>query len=259
MAGVPGLGQKGHGIRGERPIPVYFLLHQEWLSKESPATWDGHQGASPKGRCGPRGQPRSGRSTDRVPCDTAVSVPERGTDMSNHIDDPRFPHLRVCREHGGLYDGVAHPETGEQQLCHDRDSQPRWERRDFNEWVHLCEGCLQETRSSGSRYSPFFCPTCLLLVKGTGPWIPIGRHQQLFGSSLPPNCESDSARRTRLTSEAVTALHRWGQSRLAHLVGPGDDDPTVSEVVAAARRSWTKDQAVRELVEYWRPLDQRPT
>ena len=34
--------------------------------------------------------------------------------------DLRYRHLRVCREHGGLYDPTRHPGTGQQQLCHGR-------------------------------------------------------------------------------------------------------------------------------------------
>ena len=170
--------------------------------------------------------------------------------MSAPTDDPRFPHLRVCREHRGLYDPAPHPETGEQQRCHGRLDQPKWEHFDFNKWVHLCEACQQETQWSGSRWSLYFCDTCLPLVKGE-PSIPIGGHTLMNGVVLPANYDA-ARRRIREMYSAIDALSAWSDRRLHALLGDSDADPELAAVMAAARRRGNQKEAVRELAEFWR-------
>jgi hypothetical protein len=162
----------------------------------------------------------------------------------------------VCRHHGGVYDPAPHPVSGQQQLCHGRDTQEKWPHFDFNEWVHLCESCLQDTAASGSRFSPFFCETCRVLVKHHAPAVPIGRHTLMNGGALPPQVDVVYRRMNQLVA-ATTALHEWSQGRLRGLIGPGDGDMGLADVMAEARRRWDKEQAVAELREYWRPARRR--
>jgi hypothetical protein len=165
--------------------------------------------------------------------------------------DLRFPSLKVCREHGGLYDPVPHPGSGEQQLCHAEKPQPRWATYDFNEWVHLCEACLQDTVRSGSRFSPFFCEECRNLLTRNGPTIPRGRHSLTNIGVLPPQADV-AARRVNDMFSSVEVLHRWSRARLQSLLGEGNGDPDLATVMAEARRRWDKRQAVADLVAYWR-------
>lgn len=171
--------------------------------------------------------------------------------MSDHTDDPRFAKLRVCREHGGLYDPAPHPENGEQQLCHGRDSQPKWVGYDFNEWVHLCDSCHQDTTSSGWRFSSFFCDTCRILIIELGPTIPKGRHSMMNSGTLPASADA-AAHRLQDMFFAVDSLHFWSRARLRGLLGEGSADPYLAAVMGAARQRWDQQQAVADLLAHWR-------
>jgi hypothetical protein len=56
-------------------------------------------------------------------------------DIDELAADPRYVHIRVCVEHGGLYDDRPDPETGRQQRCHDRGAELTWHGYDFNQWI----------------------------------------------------------------------------------------------------------------------------
>ena len=171
--------------------------------------------------------------------------------MPAPTDDPRFPHLRVCREHGRPYDPAPHPERGEQQTCHGDAAAEKWPRFDFNEWVHLCECCLQDTTRSGSRFSTFFCDTCCILLKARAPQVPMGRHSLLSGAALPPQVDATKRRLDDMFA-AIDALHAWSGVRLAEIVAAGDGDPTLADVMAAARGRGDKEAALAALVAHWK-------
>jgi hypothetical protein len=82
---------------------------------------------------------------------------------------------------------------------------PKWERHDFNEHLHLCRCCRAETCHSGSRWSQWFCDECRLRVialnRAVGRYvIPIGRHSIMAGVAIhgPAVADADAREVDRL-------------------------------------------------------------
>jgi hypothetical protein len=172
--------------------------------------------------------------------------------MSMLTESPRFQAVRVCREHGGLYEPAPDPATGVRQQCHEAANAPTWEGRDFNEWIHLCECCQQEAMPSGWRFSPFFCKTCYQAIRMTRAGIPVGRHSLMNGVVLNPQNVPGFVSEVGSMFSAIDVLHAWSRKRVLRLVGPSETDPLLVDVIAAARKRGTRAKAVRELVAVWR-------
>lgn len=165
---------------------------------------------------------------------------------------PKFQAVRVCREHGGLYDPAPEASTGRQQQCHGAADVPTWVGYDFNEWIHLCECCQQEAMPSGSRFSPFFCLSCLILLGDRSQGIPIGRHSLMNGVVLASDDFAGFAAELGAMFRAIDELHAWSRQRVLELIGPVESDPLMVDVMAAARRRGTRVWAWLDLIKAWR-------
>jgi hypothetical protein len=104
----------------------------------------------------------------------------------------------ICGACGGLFGKPRElgpeRERGKQRCsCRREPRAATWDRFDFNEYVHLCECCLQEVLPSGSKFSVWFCPECkdrvVALNDDLRVWlIPIGRHSFQAHTYDPPGC-----------------------------------------------------------------------
>jgi hypothetical protein len=159
--------------------------------------------------------------------------------------DLRYAHIRVCLEHGGLYEDRPDPETGHQQRCHDRGGTPTWDRYDFNEWIRLCDCCLAVPLHSGSRWSPFFCSHCQPDIVAAQRGIPIGRHSvmnRIDPSDIPSMID------------AIDRLASWKAQRVQGVTG-ATNDPPLAEFLDARSDPST---AVGDLLDWWespRPVE----
>ena len=134
-----------------------------------PATWDGHQ------RCLAARQMRPARGnqgpgSDRTPTlGVGAACPSRREERIHVRTDrrssfPTSPGMPGASEVSTT--AAPHPETGEQQRCHGRLDQAKWEHFGFNKWVHLCEACQQRDYSGLVPAGHFyFCDTCRLWSK----------------------------------------------------------------------------------------------
>jgi hypothetical protein len=156
-------------------------------------------------------------------------------DLAN---DPRFAALRVCLEHGGLYEDRPDPVTGRQQRCHDRGDAPKWEGYDVNEWIRLCDCCLAVPMRSGSRWSPFFCENCQPEIVTAERGIPIGRHSMM--NRIGPSGFASMF-------DAIDRLRSWKAQRVRHLV-ESDIDPTLRAFLEVQSDSHA---AVLDLLAWW--------
>lgn len=103
-----------------------------------------------------------------------------------------FQHMVVCRECGKLAGGrgAKSNHVSVSQTCDcARDTTETWPGYDFNTAVELCRCCGQVLLRSGSRWSVWFCGSCLELVRSTNAAlgryaIPIGRHSLHGGVGL---------------------------------------------------------------------------
>lgn len=154
------------------------------------------------------------------------------------MDDPRFAGLRVCLEHGGLYEDRPDPETGYQQRCHDRGDAPKWEGYDINEWIRLCDCCLAVPMRSGSRWSPFFCQNCQAEIIAAERGIPIGRHT-IMNRIGPPDFA--------WMFDAIDRLQRWKSQRVRQLT-EAESDPALTEFLQA---QCDPHAAVLDLLAWW--------
>lgn len=162
----------------------------------------------------------------------------------------RKQFVRVCLEHGGLYDDHPWPKDGLTQLCHGRKAQARWEGWDVNEWIRLCDCCLAATVRQGSRWSPFFCERCLPRLKTTRRHgIPIGRHSIMNGIAAPPmGLERFTSSLTGMFSR-IDALDRWKVERLG-LIYQGTEDPRLPDFLEDV--AYFADSAIFDLIDWWR-------
>jgi hypothetical protein len=76
------------------------------------------------------------------------------------------------------------------QMLPEVTKQDKWPGFDFNERVTLCHACGQEIRLSGSRFSYWFCRTCLgramyFNSQHAPVIVPQGRHSSMAGFVLP--------------------------------------------------------------------------
>jgi hypothetical protein len=166
------------------------------------------------------------------------------TDFDDLVTDPRYARLRVCLEHGGLYEDRPDPKTGHQQRCHDRGAEPTWDGYDFNEWIRLCDCCLAVPLQSGSRWSPFFCNHCQAEIVAAQRGIPIGRHS-LMNRIDPSDIPS--------MIDAIERLDRWKAQRVQH-VTDATTDPPLAEFLNAHIDPTT---AIHDLLDWWdRPSSQ---
>lgn len=105
------------------------------------------------------------------------------------VDPRRFV---VCGTCGDLFETSPRPgfPTPQRCMCHRRDAaDPKWDRYDFNEHLHLCRCCRSVALSSGSRWSVWFCGECKQRVLALnramgGTVVPIGRHTLMAGVSV---------------------------------------------------------------------------
>lgn len=153
-------------------------------------------------------------------------------------EDPRTAALRVCLEHGGLYEDRPDPETGYQQRCHDGADQERWEGYDVNEWIRLCDCCLAVAMRSGSKWSPFFCDDCRPKILAAERGIPIGRHS-MMNRVDPSNLIS--------MFDAFDRLEDWKSQRVRHLT-EAESDPSLTEFL---QTDTNPHGAVRDLLAWW--------
>jgi hypothetical protein len=159
-------------------------------------------------------------------------------DLDELAADPRYVHIKVCLEHGGLYDDRPDPETGRQQRCHDRGAEPTWHGYDFNEWIRLCDCCLAVPMHSGSRWSPFFCSCCQPEILAAQRGIPIGRHS-LMNRTAPSDIVS--------MVDAIEQLDRWKAQHVQHVAAAPTDPPLATFLGADMHPS----DAVRDLLDWW--------
>lgn len=168
-------------------------------------------------------------------------------DMNELAADARYDHIRVCLEHGGLYDHQPDPVTGRQQQCHDRVAGEPWEGFDVKEWIRLCDCCLAKPLRSGSRWSPFFCAQCQDGIRAAECGIPIGRHSLMNGVG-PSGLDA--------MFDAIERLGVWKAQRV-RAVSDASTDPSLADFLAHA-----VDPAVslRDLLDWWaRPTSARRT
>jgi hypothetical protein len=159
-------------------------------------------------------------------------------DRNELAGDPRYDHIRVCLEHGGLYDHEVDPATGRQQRCHDRVAGEAWQGFDINEWIRLCDCCLAVPLHSGSRWSPFFCARCQAEIQAAECGIPIGRHSLMNGVG-PLGLDA--------MFDAIERLGVWKAQRVGYIID-ASTDPPLAEFLAHA-----VDPAValRDLLDWW--------
>ena len=157
-------------------------------------------------------------------------------------EDPRTAALRVCLEHGGLYEDRPDPETDYQQRCHDRRDQEKWDGYDINEWIRLCDCCLAVPMRSGSKWSSFFCNNCRPGILAGERGIPIGRHS-MMNRVDPLNFIS--------MFDAFDRLEDWKSHRARQLTET-DEDPALTEFLHANSNPHT---AVRDLLTWWDATD----
>lgn len=151
--------------------------------------------------------------------------------------------LWICGTCTGLYGrsrGIdpGHDNGDQRCSCRREPVEPTWAGFDFNEYVHLCECCLQEVLLSGSRFSVWFCSECrervVVLNDELRYWlIPIGRHSFQARTYEPPgwlalpgtvaSADGPAARAaiegfTRATVglfSSMQRLHLWSEASLA--------------------------------------------
>jgi hypothetical protein len=173
----------------------------------------------------------------------------------------RLEAMRVCREHGRLYDD---PDGGipfeDRQLCHESGDQARWDRYDFNEIYHLCPCCLMGAAQSGSRWSVFYCEECrgrIAAARKQPPRLamPLGRHT-IMNSIVPgPDDLDDVEGFVGALGGLVSAIGRlaeWRRRRIHEVTGHLSEDPTSVELASLAAQQWTKGDAFEALAEWWR-------
>ena len=151
---------------------------------------------------------------------------------------PRTAALRVCLEHGGLYENRPDPETGYQQRCHDRKDQEKWDGYDINEWIRLCDCCLAVPMRSGSKWSPFICHNCRPEIVAAERGIPIGRHSIMNRVALSNFISMFGA---------IDRLSDWKSQRVRHLT-EAEQDPSLTEFL---QTNTNPNRAVRDLLAWW--------
>jgi hypothetical protein len=174
---------------------------------------------------------------------------------------PRFVALRVCREHGGIYDTLDDPDLEHRQTCHG-DRGDTWENFDFNEWIHLCHCCVSGTARSGSRWAPFWCNECRPRVfevrKRLHLPIPLGRHSMMNGFGLSvKDALSDAAVEgfvggLNAMQAAIEHSMEWRRDRIALALGEHEGDPALVELFSRAEAAWTRLEAFHAMVECWK-------
>lgn len=162
----------------------------------------------------------------------------------------RMPYLRVCLQHGGLYDDHPFAKDAITQLCHGREAQARWEGWDVQEWIRLCDCCLADTVRQGSRFSPFFCQRCFpRLREARRHGIPLGRHSLMNGIGMPPLGIGPFVNAANGMFQRIDGLHRWKAERVRQ-IWPRKDDPRLPEFLLES--VIYADLAVFDLVDWWR-------
>ena len=96
---------------------------------------------------------------------------------------PEKRYFQKCHSTCSRYNIKPHMPTEDQE-------QVKWPGFDFNERLTFCHACGQEIRLSGSRFSYWFCRTCLGRAlywnsKHAPIIIPQGRHSSMAGFVLP--------------------------------------------------------------------------
>ena len=94
--------------------------------------------------------------------------------------DEQYEYMHICPTCFHLYE-MGRPDTEEQRCNCQPAEETRWPYHDFNQRAILCRCCALNVLPSGSRWSPYFCRECRLLVMGVSVWnrqliFPIGRH-----------------------------------------------------------------------------------
>jgi hypothetical protein len=179
-------------------------------------------------------------------------------------DLPAFAHMRVCRQHAYPYDTVPN-HVGEYQKCCDKtdeDRQRRWEAFDFNEWVYICACCTSEGVVSGHKFALFYCEECkdrIVEVRRseTPLAIPLGRHSLMNGIGLRGSDATKPAA-AKVFADAlngmfgtISAISEWQRRRLLGILADCDEDPLLVDLLAEARRRWTKEEAFHALCAWW--------
>ena len=172
--------------------------------------------------------------------------------------DPRFVGYRVCRQHGDFYE-LAPDDEGNRQTCHE-PPEGSWEGYDIRQKLRLCPGCLQAVRSGSGRFTPYFCEECRVLVRGPNAhpamWlIPVGPHSLMNGIGLAgPVVEAEIDQFVASVNGMFARqdmLFEARRQRLGPILAGFDEDPTIDDLIAAAQRYWTREEAIDDLQTWW--------
>ena len=134
------------------------------------------------------------------------------------IHDMEVSHVRICTECGGLKGHM--PINGKNYHLHCRCERVRSRSvqelppgYDLAPFIDLCFCCGLTPIRSGSRWSAFFCPDCMEMVRhvnGTfgSAIIPVGRHSLMNSVVLEPREAFDEEKVREFADRAKSLLHR---------------------------------------------------
>lgn len=174
-------------------------------------------------------------------------MPEHEEDRLAH----RAREMEVCGECGELtgrvetWDGVSREQACH---CHERRTEPRWPRHDYNAAIELCHACAARPIQCGSRLSLFYCRECLRHVNDYNEratprsYIPVGRHSMLHGMTcVVPKGFDDLVSR-------ISVVQRWRRDRVRAVVQSlGGNNVPIDAYLARARELYDPADPVAQL------------